>query len=370
MQSVDVTVIGGGRAGCAAAIALSAAGRSVAVLERTHYERVRVGEILPPAAKPALCALGVWDRFQDSGFTRSPGIVSAWGQAQPYANDYIANPYGHGWHIDPSRFDRMLADAARAAGATVHTGAGAASCRRTDAGWLTIARAGDQQLCLRSDFVIDATGRPSWLARRLGQRRLVYDRLVAIVGVIDRAEDEQTRDRRTLIESDRDGWWYSADLSKTRGVGVYMTDADLLGARRRPTDQWWHTAPLTRARIGPTIDNVDLRIVSAATSRLPTVTDGARWLAIGDAAIACDPLWGQGIVSALASGRSAAQALTGRPEALAEFAFAAQRRFDDYLRLRTHYYRRETRWPHSVFWARRRIGHPQQTQSAMQDSTT
>ena len=202
MQSVDVTVIGGGRAGCAAAIALSAAGRSVAVLERTHYERVRVGEILPPAAKPALCALGVWDRFQDSGFTRSPGIVSAWGQAQPYANDYIANPYGHGWHIDPSRFDRMLADAARAAGATVHTGAGAASCRRTGAGWLTMARAGDQQLCLRSDFVIDATGRPSWLARRLGQRRLVYDRLVAIVGVIDRAEDEQTRDRRTLIESE------------------------------------------------------------------------------------------------------------------------------------------------------------------------
>jgi flavin-dependent dehydrogenase len=370
MKLVDVTVIGGGRAGCAAAIALSAAGRSVAVLERTHYERARVGEILPPAAKPALCALGVWDRFQDSGFTPSPGIVSAWGQAQPYANDYITNPYGSGWHIDPSRFDRMLADAARSAGATVHTGAGAASCRRTGDGWLTMARAGDQQLCLRSDFVIDATGRRSWLARRLGQRRLVYDRLVAVVGVIDRAEEEQTRDRRTLIESGRDGWWYSADLSKTRGVCVYMTDADLLGARRCPKDQWRRSAPLTRARSGPTIDDVDLRIVSAATSRLATVTDGARWLAVGDAAVACDPLWGQGIVSALASGRSAAQALTGRPEALAEFATADQRRFNDYLRLRAYYYRRENRWPHSVFWARRRDGHAQQTQFAMQDSTT
>jgi flavin-dependent dehydrogenase len=149
-----------------------------------------------------------------------------------------------------------------------------------------------------------------------------------------------------------------------------MTDADLLGARRRPKDQWCRAAPLTRARIGPTIDNVDLRVVSAATSRLRTVTDGARWLAVGDAAVACDPLWGQGIVSALASGQSAAQALTGRPEALTEFAFAAQRRFDDYLRLRTYYYRRETRWPHSVFWARRHGGHAQQTQSAMQDSTT
>ena len=370
MQRVDVTVIGGGRAGCAAAIALSAAGRSVAVLERTHYERVRVGEILSPAAKPALCALGVWDRFQDSGFTPSPGIVSAWGQAQPYPNDYIANPYGHGWHIDPSRFDRMLADAARAAGASVHTGAGAASCRRTGGGWLTMAHAGDQQLCLRSDFVIDATGRTSWLARRLGQRRLMYDRLVAIVGVIHRADDEQTRDRRTLIESDRDGWWYSADLSKTRGVGVYMTDADLLGGGRCPKDQWRRTAPLTRARIGPTIDNVDFRIVSAATSRLTTVTDGARWLAVGDAAIACDPLWGQGIVSALASGQSAAQAVTEGPEALAEFGTATQRRFNDYLRSRTYYYRRETRWPHSVFWARRQGGHAQRTQSAMQDSTT
>lgn len=356
MQRVDIVVIGGGPAGSAAAIALSRAGRSCALLERSHYERIRVGEILPPAAKRPLRALGVWDRFRGNGFVPSPGIVSAWGGPELYANDFVVNPHGSGWHVDRGRFDRMLAHAARDEGATLHTGARVVDCERVEGGWRIEARVAGEPSWLQADFVIDATGRTSWFARRLGHHRAVYDRLIGVVGLVDRSGADAVRDRRALIESSRSGWWYSAELPGRRCVAAYMTDADLIAhARDGPGHHWRsrRTAPHTDTRIGSATDHVDIRVVAASTSRLQTLTDGESWLAVGDAAIACDPLWGQGVVTALESGLAAAESLTGRSGTTAELTAAAARRFRDYQRLRAYYYGRETRWPDSVFWTRR-----------------
>jgi hypothetical protein len=69
--------------------------------------------------------------------------------------------------------------------------------------------------------------------------------------------------------------------------------------------------------------------------------------------VACDPRCGQGVVTALETGLAAAESLNGGAGALAERAAAAQRRFRDYLRPHADHYGRETRWPDSVFWARR-----------------
>ena len=92
---------------------------------------------------------------------------------------------------------------------------------------------------------------------------------------------------------------------------------------------------------------------TASTSRLGTLTDGESWLAVGDAAVACDPLWGQGVLTALETGLAAAESLTGGAGALADLTAAEERRFRDFVRLRADYYGRETRWSVSVFWARR-----------------
>ena len=53
----------------------------------------------------------------------SPGIASAWGQAELYDNDFIVNPHGPGWHVDRRRFDAMLARAAEESGVEVLRGA-------------------------------------------------------------------------------------------------------------------------------------------------------------------------------------------------------------------------------------------------------
>ncbi|MDQ4070678.1 MAG: FAD-dependent monooxygenase, partial [Actinomycetota bacterium] len=124
----DVAVVGGGPAGGAAAIVLAAHGARVVLLERSGYDGARIGETLPPEVRLPLERLGVWDRFQDGGHLPSPGIVAAWGGPEPYANDFILNPYGCGWRVDRNRFDSMLAAAAEQAGATLLTHAVARRC--------------------------------------------------------------------------------------------------------------------------------------------------------------------------------------------------------------------------------------------------
>ncbi len=129
-RPVDVIVLGGGPAGTATAIALARLGWSVTILERSHYESARIGETLPPDIKHPLIALGVWDRFLADNPLESPGISSAWGQAELYDNGFIVNPHGPGWHVDRRCFDAMLARATEELGVEVMRGARGISVKR------------------------------------------------------------------------------------------------------------------------------------------------------------------------------------------------------------------------------------------------
>lgn len=108
----DVIVVGGGPAGSAAARALALEGRTVALVERSNYEHVRVGETLPPATRVLLQQLGVWREFAEAGHAPSYAIRCAWESPAARDNDSLFNPYGSVWHVDRSRFDAMLAGAA------------------------------------------------------------------------------------------------------------------------------------------------------------------------------------------------------------------------------------------------------------------
>jgi flavin-dependent dehydrogenase len=360
-ERFDVAVIGGGPTGTAAAIALTHAGQSVAVLERSHYDRVPIGEILPPVARLPLTQLGVWDRFIAEGHTPSPGILCAWGQYEPYENHFIVNPYGHGWHLDRRRFDAMLALMAEEAGASVCQGARVTSCLPlTSRGWQIGFASGGERNHLQANFLLYATGRACVLARWQGAKRISHDRLVGLVGFFSARSTERKRDYQMLVEATENGWWYSAWLPNSRLVVAYMTDADLIPRGRVPVSEYWQNrleqATHTRSRIIGCVPETNLRSVAANSYRMDRVA-GNNWLAAGDAAIAFDPLSSQGIYHALKSGLLAARAiencLLGDRTALEEYARGTQRTFDKYLSMQAAYYGREQRWSSSAFWQRR-----------------
>jgi flavin-dependent dehydrogenase len=358
---VDVLVLGGGPAGAATALALRHRGRSVAVVERSDYSNPRIGETLPPAVREPLVSLGVWEKFLADKHAPSFGIQSAWGQADLYENDFIFNPHGPGWHIDRSRFDAMLVCSAEEAGVKLYRRARLMACAQTATGdWQIEIGREDRRHNVRARFVIDATGRASTFARRQGARRITCDQLVGIVGFFSPNSASLTPCSQTLVEAVEQGWWYSALLPDSRIVTAFMTDADLYArANKRSADYWQQQlrrAPHTGSRTKAYTPAPGRLIVAANTSRLDNVA-GKNWLAVGDAAMALDPLSSLGVYNALKSGLILAQAidssLTGDATVLQDYAASVEADYDACLETRAQYYAAETRWPSSPFWQRR-----------------
>ena len=363
VRKVDVALLGGGPAGCAAALALARHGFSIALIERSSYDNVRVGETLPPEVRVLLQSLGVWDQFVRHVPRASPGIRYVWGKKDVHDSSSIFSPYGTWWHIDRACFDAMLARTAENSGTYVFTGATRTSCSESNSGdWKICAELAGEQFNVRAKLLVDATGRASMLARKRGARRIFYDHLVGVVVFLSAQEGSPLGDS-TFVEAVEDGWWYSALLPNSRAVVAYMTDADLNArGHNRPLEYWQSQLSKTihtKALINRCALDSGPHIFAADSSKLNTPL-GKNWLAAGDAAMAFDPLSSQGVYKALESGIRAARAirehLEGDTGALRSCAREMDESFDQYQVMRNKYYSMERRWPRSTFWRRRRSG--------------
>lgn len=354
----DVVVVGGGPAGAATALRLASTGRSVALLERSHFDRPRVGETLAPAVQPLLQNLGVWDRFCALWSLPSWGTRSIWDEPDPAEHSHLASGYANGWHVDRRAFDQMLADAAAEAGADVLLGMAVANCRYDDAAWNVVCSGGRR---LAARLVVDATGRSAVLGRSLGARRLAFDRLV---GITAHWQGVNVADQQyLLVESAADGWWYTAPLPGDAMVGMLMTDADLCRRDGLTGAEAWHNrlqaTTVTAERIGPRSATSALRVYPAASQRTIRRDDVRPWIAVGDAALSVDPVSGSGVPRALRTADAAAETLAGlldRPgEAatlIARYESARDSECTTYLIDRARYYSAVRRYP-TPFWNRR-----------------
>jgi len=236
----EVVVAGAGPAGAATALTLARARRRVLLVDASAEEPgFKIGEGLPPAARPLLQDMDLWGSFVAQDHLTSHGNLSAWGSRDLSSTDFIFDPNGNGWHLDRLRFDELLRKEALAAGADVSLGTKLNMKRSefSDASWLLSLTSNRSETQLRSRWLIDATGRHSSVARTRGERRIADDALVAFFGLFRPAPDSSAADQdsRTLIEATPDGWWYTALLPDKHRVVAYLTDSDLADQSLRTT---------------------------------------------------------------------------------------------------------------------------------------
>lgn len=346
--------MGGGPAGCAAALTLRRYVPHLPVALVTRPAAAggvpAVGETLAPGVMPLLDYLGLREEFQRQDHLPSGGTASAWGSDRLMERSYLFTGRGHGWHLDRAGFDAWLLSRVENAGVSCLRSR-PVRATRTDGRWRIELEGGTE---LAAPAIIEATGRAAWLLRQQRRAPRRDDGLVAEARWF-RHDGPETGADGAVVESIADGWWYSAMLPGRRGVAMFMTDADL-----RTKASWADrlaAAPVTRARLaawqptGPAA-------VRAANSQCAGTVVGEGWVAAGDTAAAFDPISALGIGFSLRSGMEAARvavaALENDPAPAAAYAASVTRIYADYRTRLQGIYQLEARWPESAFWARRR----------------
>jgi flavin-dependent dehydrogenase len=359
-ETVDVAIVGGGPAGTAAALTLlKYSSLKVVVIERSTYDRWRVGESLAPGAADLLRYLGAWDAFVEQSHLPSYGTSAAWGGPDILARDFLFTGRGSGWHLDRRSFDRMLADQVTKRGGLLMTASVVERERRDQEGWRLLVRREGTRGELRARFVIDASGKQAIFARRNGARRKVGDSLVGAVGFYS-FPGAKPRDSFTVVEASALGWWYSALLPEGQMAVAFMSDTDIVRRHRLHQRKPWLAllASTCHTRQRVTHGLMESRpMVCPAYSQILEPVAGEGWIAAGEAAAGFDPLSSMGIGYALLSGIESARAvhrlLTTDSGHVSHHAASVARHYASYRSRQLQYYAMERRWPDSPFWARR-----------------
>jgi 2-polyprenyl-6-methoxyphenol hydroxylase-like FAD-dependent oxidoreductase len=163
---IDVLVVGGGPAGCAAATLLARWGHQVTLVTRRVAGTPALGESIPPSTRKLLDVLGVRGALDAADFIHSTGNTVWWGSEEPRIERFGSG--AHGWQVTTTALESLLRAHASAAGVEVRV-----ASLRPDAAAVRDAA-----------FVLDCSGRRGVFARGAGLRIAEPDfRTIAMVGV-------------------------------------------------------------------------------------------------------------------------------------------------------------------------------------------
>ena len=371
----DIGVIGGGPAGATVAALLAMRGRSVVLFEKTPHPRFHIGESLLPKNVPIFERLGVLDQVRAIGVYK-PGaefIAEEYPERQNvlFSEALDPNP-DYSFHVVRSQFDEILLRNAAAKGAEILE-----NCAVTD----VVFGPGEQRVAFDCDgarqtcrvrFVIDASGRDGFLARRMNLRSLNKDHNSAsMFGHFKDvpAEAWTTPGNIGLYLFDH-GWMWMIPLADgTTSVGAVCMP-DHLKSRRGPLDEFFFQTLKMCPKMWTFLENATLvSPVRGAGNYSYTTTGrafGDGYLLLGDAYAFVDPVFSSGVFLAMSGAEMAAVAVDDalrRPERAERLFRAYQRQVDKGIRrfswmiyrFNAPAMRKLVMRPHNVFGFRRAI---------------
>lgn len=177
----DIAVVGGGVAGCAAAIRLRQKGFRVALFDTKattddHYKRMCT-HFIQPSAVPLLKALGLERLAEpDSSVQTKARLITSGGIIDPPGGYESTGPRTHALNLERRVLDPALRDEARRVGVEL---CGVTPVHRvtrdgTTGRWLiTFGAAGDLETC-QAKLVVAADGRQSPIAHQLGNQPTIF----------------------------------------------------------------------------------------------------------------------------------------------------------------------------------------------------
>jgi len=325
----DVAVIGGGPGGSTTAAFLARAGLDVGLFERETFPRLRVGESLLPAMLPILDRLGARELIENHGFIVKHGATfhdqeSAAEQGFYFLEGKPWPPYT--FQVPRAEFDTLLLDHARKQGVAVYQPASVESVAFDREGVTLTSSPGGVQTT-RARFLVDASGRDSFLASRTGRRERIPNlgkvALFAHYRGATRAPGREEGNIRIYVFADGWFWWipFSGDVTS---VGCVMHARSVQG-REGSLEALFENMVGRCRRVAAGLAGAT-RITAihpvANFSYVNSPVVGDRFLCVGDSVAFVDPIFSGGVFIAMRSGELAAEAIA---RAVRENRFEAAR---------------------------------------------
>jgi len=338
----DVLVIGAGPAGAAAALRLAQTGYRVCV----------VGVPRPFDACEGI-SRRVVEALREAGFRKALEQIPPSGMRVVEWNGERRSQNAESLIWRPG-FDAALLEDLRASGVRVLDARVASLVHEDHAPGLQLS----DGTILRARVVVEARGRAAPQGRAVGMRG------PATLAVLQRARGPAC-EPGSAVFSCTDGWVWMARLASGERYVQICVAADTPGLPKRPGLATWardRIAALPQA--AEWLDGCTLEGAPAARAST-ALLHGRSWergvLRIGDAAMAVDPLSGNGIFQSLSSAITAPaviNTLLARPEdrslALDFHAARLRETFLRFARIGRDFHAAEMRWNDSPFWRARR----------------
>jgi flavin-dependent dehydrogenase len=344
-EPCDVLVVGGGPAGSTMAALLAADGRDVVLVEKARHPRFHVGESLLPANGPLFDRLGVREAVDRLGMPKfgieflSPDhahksyfeFADAWDKTMPRA-----------WQVRRSEFDEVLfrhaaSRGARtlegcrvqdvafdAEGATVSAEVTGEDGRRTPRRW-------------RARYVVDASGRDTLLASRLGlkKRNPAHNSSALFAHFTGARRLEGSREGNISICWFDHGWfWFIPLANGTTSVGAVCWPY-YLKSRDKPLREFFFDTVAMCPELADRLQHAQL--VDDAVHATGNYCYGAvratgeRFVLLGDAFTFIDPMFSTGVYLAMQNAFDAVALVDAALDRPAESA-AVRRAFEKRMR--------------------------------------
>jgi flavin-dependent dehydrogenase len=334
-RTYDVAVVGGGPGGSTTAAFLARAGLRVGLFERETFPRMRVGESMLPAMLPLLDRLGARELVEHHGFLIKYGAYFHEQETGAEQSFYFLEgkpwpPYAY--EVPRGEFDSLLLEHARAQGVEIHQPVAVESVAFDADGVTLTARDGGVETT-RARFLVDASGRDSFVASRTGRRERIPNLgKVALFAHYRGAVRFPGRDEGSIrIYIFDAGWfWWIPFSGDVTSVGCVMHARTVRG-REGSLDALFEEMVGRCTRVADGLTKAE-RITPihpvANFSYVNRPVVGDRFVCVGDTVAFVDPIFSGGVFIAMRSGELASEAIV---RAFRDGRFEAAR-FRDYER--------------------------------------
>jgi flavin-dependent dehydrogenase len=346
----DVLVIGGGPAGSTMASFLAKKGHSVTVLERARFPREHVGESMLPFCYRVFEELGILEEMK-SRFVRKPGVrfidVDGTTNTAWCFNRHITDESNLSFQVVRSEFDDVLLRHSESLGARVFEETRVVNVELGEGderSVVTASQANGTTTTFGARFVVDASGRDTFMSNRLGTKTAHKELERTALsctnwkGAAFRDTLEQGLIQIVYLGGEKQGWIWCIPLGTDRiSVGVVMNTAYYRAQRARlkaaGVDDWQRalyleeidTAPFTREILADAEMAGNLQ-VNGDYSYVCHQKWGENFALVGDASAFIDPIFSTGVFMAMKSSSIVSNAVDAR---LREGAEAAERVFKE-----------------------------------------